>query len=508
MSKPRVRVSAKGWTRKIVPPKPAVSGFRAQYDAAGSGKRASGWDNATNEGPASMVARQLDTMRNRNRFEFRNNPALRRVSDFLVTSIVNDGLKPNLKGFNDPVFEKRMSQWMEQCDADEINTFFELQALATREMIEGGENFSLKRPRNSERDKHLSVPLQVQLLSGEFCPTWDVDDTSKSGIVFGGPGRRSAYKFYKQHPGEYLHFGSPNGWQTETWGADFVAHLYDKRNIGQIRGVPWSVAGLLAAHDLDAYLDAALVRQKLNAMVTWWVETPNADVGQDAPDGYDENGDPIDENGDPWEPTDIVDLLPDLLPGSVNPLPPGYKVTPSAPTEVGGQFDVFTRRQLQRICDAFSVPYELVFDSDGGANERFARLRHLKFYAQVRQWRRVLVSHFCKPTWSWAVDALAMNTDWKPVDGKTLDDYKNIDWIGSPPEHIYPKQEIETDILAIENRLKSPSQVIIERGGDPDAVFKQWAEDDKIMRNLGIKPEAFKSMIDGVSTSAEDSKGR
>lgn len=505
MTKPRVRITTQGWTRDVLLPPPAVEGFRASYDAGSYSKRTAEWDEkASNEGPTSRIARQLDTMRNRCRHEARNNPAIGRISDFLVTSIVGDGLKPNLKGFNDPVFEKVMGYWMDQADAEEIHDFVELQSLAVREMIEGGEVFTLFRPRKTSRDNHLVVPLQLQLLSGEFCPTHDMDTNSKAGIIFGGPGRRSAYRFYQEHPGEYLYFQSKSPMMIDTYGADMVAHLFDKRNVGQIRGVPWMARGLIAAHDLDAYLDAALVRQKLNAMVTWWVETPSADAGADGPVEHDEEGNPLDENGDPWVPTNPVDLIPEVVPGAVVPTPPGYKVVTSAPTEVGGQFDSFTRRQLQRICQSMSVPYELVFEDTVSSGERLVRLRHRKFHMQVKYWRRMLVSKFCRPAWSRAVDALALTSDWSPAPGKTLDDYKHVEWIGSPPEHIHPKQEAETHLLEIEGRLKAPSEVILERGGDPDAVFRQWAEDFKKMEQLGIAPEAFKSMIQGVRTSEQD----
>ena len=53
-----------------------------------------------------------------------------------------------------------------------------------------------------------------------------------------------------------------------------------------------------------------------------------------------------------------------------------------------------------------------------------------------------------------------------------------------------PDKDSKTAARDISNKIKSPSQVIRERGGDPRAVWRQWANDRQAMIDAGI-PEAL-----------------
>jgi len=502
--KPRVR-----FKKKVLAPAPAVPGFSAKYDAAGTGRRAKNWENATGEGPVTALSRDHDTIRKRCRHEFQNNPYGGRIADVVSGATVGEGIKPNFRKLGDEAeqIQAWWDQWAEQVDADGVADFYSMQDLASREFFAAGEVFFRKRRRaiardpnnmtpRERQDAHLVAPLQLQMLPGEMVPTNDHLNGAKSGIVFKGPGRRSAYRFLREHPGEYVSMNAADKVTADEIPAEDVMHVFKPSRVGAIRGEPWLVRGLIPLNELDAYYDAALVRHKLNAMVTWWVETPNAGGSEDAPASYDDEGNPLDAEGNLWEPQDPVDLLPEVQPGAVLPLPPGYKANASAPQEVGGQFDVFTKRQMQRICSAVSVPYELVSEDTSDTNERMLRVKLLQFYRNVKQWRGMLISRFCRPAFKAFLEALEASGKWSPAPGKTIDDYvRAVSWVGEPTIHIYPKQEIETDILAIANVLKSPSQVIIERGGDPDTVFEQWAADMEKMRDLGIAPEDLVSRL-------------
>lgn len=489
--KPRVRVTTAGFTRKIIPPKPPAA-FRtvALYEAAGGGKRAESWSKAGNYGPVSLLGRSLDTLRNRCRFECRNNPTASRVVDFIVGKVVGNGLRPSLRaGIEDPAFNRLVEDWMEQCDADEVSDFYGLQELVMRNTVTAGDACARFRERDPVEDAHLAVPMQIQLVPGEMLPSIDPTGESVSGIIFKGPGRRSAYKFLKQHPGERL-----NGAAVEAGfsyvPAEKVAHVFWQRDIGQVRGEPWLVRGLIPLHDLDAYQDAELVRKKMAAMPVFWIQTPVDTQRPQGPASYAEDGTPLDAEGNAWVAEDPVELMPDLQPGAVVPVPPGYQVNPSLPADVGGQYDVFVRRQLQRVCQAVSVPYELVTgDTPSGANERMMRVRIHDFYSLVRQWRRMLVRSFCQPAWRSFVQAAYDSGKWTPVSGYTIEDYKRVDWIGEPPAHTHPEQEVNAELLAVRGRLKSRSQVIRERGGDPEQVFRQIADEHRLAADLGIRLE-------------------
>jgi len=479
--KPRVRVSSKGWTRPM-------AARMASYDAAGNGRRSvDNWGHTTGEGPVRSLAGGQNTIRRRLRHEIQNNGYASRPVDVLESSVVGEGLRPNLRNFNDDVIGPLFRDFSAQCDADEVGTFEDLQRLAFREVVSAGEVFARIRDRSPKLDGHLKIMMQVQILPSEMVPTATDEAIARSGIVFSDTGRRKGNLMHKVHPGDRT-------WQTGTNEASFVPvdkvlHVFRRQLAGQIRGEPWLVRGLMALKDLDAFMDAALVRQKLNSMVVWSFENSNPAPPLPIPVGEDEDGNPVDASGniieDEADPQDIIDSL---EPGSQPVIPQGWTMKSSAPAELPGQFDSFTNQQMKRICAALNVPYELVIQSADGT-ERMARLDLREFHKLVKVWRKMLVRQFCRPVWEAFLRKSLAQGLWAPVAGKTLEDYIQVDWIGDPPSHSHPVQEVEATLKYIEGKLKSHSEAILERGADPETVFEQIAADKKRMRELGITDE-------------------
>lgn len=492
MAKPRVRVTTSGYTRPVVPQPPVA--FRASvYEAAGAGPRSSSWQQAGQTGPVSLLQRSLDTLRNRARYQVNNDPIASRVVDFIVGSVIGNGLRPMLKaGLADPAFISAQAAFWEQCDADGILDFDGLTRVLAYETVTGGECFARLRPRDPALDPGLVVPLQVQLLPGEMLPTKDHTLESVSGIMLDGVGRRRRYKFFTRHPGELLFNSTSLAALTYDYvDAQNVCHVFIKRQSGQIRGEPWLTRGLIAMHDLDAYQDAELVRKKMAAMPVFFIETPtdlNKQPGpagvSDGTDGHEE-GTPLNADGTPWVQEDPVAVMPQLAPGAVIPVAPGWKVNPSIPADVGPQYDMFVRRQMQRICAAANVPYELISgDTPPGTNERMMRLRVQTYYQMVRQWRAMIIRQFCRPVWNRMIDALVAN-GWTPTDG-TVEDYRRVEWIGDAVPQTHPVQDVQADIMAVRAGFKTRAQVIRERGGDPTRILEQRAAECAASDELGL----------------------
>ncbi|MBM3605035.1 MAG: phage portal protein, partial [Alphaproteobacteria bacterium] len=217
------------------------------------------------------------------------------------------------------------------------------------------------------------------------------------------------------------------------------------------------------------------------------VSSPSAPVGvSDGTDGNPE-GTPLDAAGNVWKPEDPVHLMPELAPGAYVPVAPGYKVNAALPKEVGQTYDVFVRRQLQRICATVGAPYELVTgDTPPGANERMMRIRIMDFFAQVLIWRRVMIRQFCNPAWRAFVLAAYASGKWTPKAGTTLQDYLRVEWRGAPMPIVNPFQENQADTLAIRSGYKTWSEVVRDRGGDPDLVLAERVAELKKIKSLGI----------------------
>ena len=486
--KPRIRVKAGGkWSRRVITQGSSVPGFgiSASYDAAGTGKRAEGWKRTPAAGPVKALSRTLDTIRRRVRHELRNNPAAAPVIDIIDGNVIGGGINPIIR---DEALRKLWERWSEQCDADGIaGSFGELQSLAMLEIVGGGEVFGRLRPRDPKLDPWLAVPLQVQLLPGEMVPSRDTSGESVAGIVYSGPGRKSAIKFRRRHPDEEAEPGQIGARdEFSIVPATDCLHAFSPRAVGQVRGEPWLVRSLPSLHDLDAFLDAELVRKKLAAMLVFSIETPGRDETQDAPESYDEAGNPLDADGNLWVPQDPTELLPELRPGAVVPMSPGYELKTTNPAQVGGDFEPFVRAQMRRICAAIGVPYCLASGDMTGISDRVLRVQLMEFRRLVRKWRGMLVSKLCRPVWRRFVDDAVLSGAWSPPAGTTVEDWYGVEWIGEPMGHLHPLQEVQAIILAMKAGLKPPQVAIREWGGDPDQVLEMFAQWNAAVDERGL----------------------
>jgi len=65
-----------------------------------------------------------------------------------------------------------------------------------------------------------------------------------------------------------------------------------------------------------------------------------------------------------------------------------------------------------------------------------------------------------------------------------------------------PQKDGNANKLAIDNRLKSRSQIMRESGDDPESVWREIQHEEEIMRELGIQPIPENTVI--VNEDQED----
>lgn len=63
-----------------------------------------------------------------------------------------------------------------------------------------------------------------------------------------------------------------------------------------------------------------------------------------------------------------------------------------------------------------------------------------------------------------------------------------MDWTSQG--EIEPVKEIQADVLAIDNKLKTRTEAIIERGGDIQNVFDTLEEEQALMEEKGLSGQA------------------
>ncbi len=481
MSRSPVRFRLKGTSEYITPlastdisGMPAGAGLDLRpYDiAGGTGRRSRSWV-VGSYGPNTAVNYGLDELRRKSRDQIRKNPYAAAASDKLVSNIVGTGIVPKSTA-PDPAFRQQVAdlwlRWTDQADSTGALDFYGLQALAVRGMVDAGESFVRLRTRRVE--DRLLVPLQLQLIEGDQCPhlRTDVAQNIRSGIRYNAIGQRAAYLMLREHPGDGIYVTT--GLDETEVPADDVAHLYRPLRPGQDRGEPWLTRALRTLYDLDAYLDAELVRKKNAAMLVGFIKTQS-----DTTSGVAGSAEPDEEGAAPI----------DLVPGTMQVLQDGEDVTWSNPPDVGPNFDPFVRQALRAVSTAAGVLYEELSGDYGQLNDRTLRASLNAFRRAVEMWQhQLVVFQLCRKVWVRWMDLALLSGALTLPAGMARPDAYRVDWIPARWPYIHPVQDIQAQTDEVSAGFATRSQKVSERGYDADAIDAENAADNARADKLGL----------------------
>lgn len=424
-----------------------------------------------------MVAKAGATMLARARYLVRNNGYASNAVEAFASHSIGTGIRPNpvrtIPTDTRTALLEAWRFWTDEADADGLTDFYGLQDRIAREGFIAGEVFVRFRVRRPEDG--LTVPLQLQVLPAEMLdPTYDFDFGNgiviRNGIELDAIGRRRAYWFWRNHPGERPSPGTTNNERVRVPASE-ILHVYRATEAGQLRGISRFAPALVKLFSLDVYDDAELARKQTAAMFAGFVRNVN-------PEAFPEDGDAEDEEGG---------LLP-LEPGLMQYLDPGEDVTFSAPADVGSNYDVFQYRTLLQVSSALGIPYPYLTGDMTKANYSNTRAALVDFRRRIEgyQWS-VFVFAFCRPVWMrWLRLAQLSGAVSLPGFATREREYAYAEWLPPKMEWVDPLKDAKAEIEQIAAGLKSRSQAIIERGYDPEQVDEEIAADREREKRLGI----------------------
>ena len=415
------------------------------WDAAGGENRLANWA-APSTAFASTIPAPM--VRERARDAYRNNPWARRAVDTLAVGSVGAGIKPQVRADGD--LKRRIQQewllWTDAADFAGRYDFYGLQQVALRTMLIDGEAIIRLLVEPGRR-----VPLQLQLLPGEYLDSSRVDAVTLNGIEYDAAGRRVAYWLYTKHPA-----GAPD-MQSVRVPAGQVVHLFAPIQPGVERGVSWLAPALVPLRELQEFTEAALVRQKIASLFCGYVQT-----------------------ADGSNPLNQMNAVPTLEPGSMVRLQPGEAVEFSEPPDVGPTYEPFTRQQLRAIASALNVPYEIL--SGDVSQVTFASGRHalLEYRRQLESIQHhIVVFQLCRPVWeAWARLAVAAGV-------LPEGDYSGVRWIAPQLSMLDQRMEVQSVVQQIRAGLLSRSEAVSMSGWDAEQIDAEIAADNARADRLG-----------------------
>ena len=450
------------------------------FDAGRNARRLSRWA-PTRENINSLLIGAGDTVIARARHLVRNNPYAANAMESFVANAVGTGIRPS-SAVNDKdakqVIQEAWARWVEEADADGVTNLYGMQQLATRALFEAGECFVRFRPRRPE--DVLSVPLQVQLLEAEQLPynvqptNMDRGNTVRLGIEFSPIGKRVAYHFLAQHPGDVLALstGLVDAAQTRRIPAEEILHLYRPLRPGQIRGQSHITSTMVKMFLLDQCDDAELERKKVAAMFAGFIRKPQND------------SDPLGETPT----TEDGIAVASLEPGTLQVLLPGEEIVFSEPTDVGGSYEAFQYRALTSIAAGVGIPYFNLTGDLRAANYSSMRAGLVEFRRRMEQFQQLtLVFQFCRPVWRrWFDTAVLAGAFEAPGYIDDRESWLNVRWIAPRYPWVDPLKDRQAEALALRIGTKSRTQAAREEGIDIEELDREIAMDKEREAELGL----------------------
>lgn len=467
----------------------------ARYDASGTGRRMAGWTPPTT-GPNTALT-GLQRIRDRAQDTTRNDWAAESTASKWTSSLIGIGITPRFKGIQDVARRKEITALFldvaKRIDADCVLDYFGQQTLITRTWFIAGEVFARFRARYT--DEGLPLPFQVQLLEPDMVPMLDAmswkglptGNYIRSGVEFNKRGKRVAYWVYKQHPADG-HTISMMANDYVRVAASEIAHIFDPKRPGQIRGVSSLAPILVKLRDVGDYEDAVLIRQKISNLFVAFIKRtlptldPNDPIygaltGAAAEFNPDQVGPSTDVGGAP--------LLP-MAPGLMQELEDGQDVTFANPPEAGTNYSDYMRTQHLGTAAATGLPYELMSGDIREVSDRTLRvvINEFRRLAQQKQWQ-VIIPMFCQRVIEWFADTALL------TGAITLDESAAVRRVEHAPhgwEYIHPVQDPQGKKTEVDAGFRSRSSVIAARGDDPDLVDEERLADQEREDDLGIRP--------------------
>ena len=271
------------------------------------------------------------------------------------------------------------------------------------------------------------------------------------GVEFDKSLRRAAYWLYDRHPSDQLSI------QSRRIPAGDILHIFLQERAGQIRGVPWSSSVMLRMHDFDEYEDAQLIRQKIAACFSVFVE--------DSPDLALPSGTGATSNGK-------TERIERVEPGMIEYLEPGKKITMASPPAAEG-YESYTKKTLQGISAGLGVSYETLSNDLSNVNFSSGRMGWLEFHRNITEWQsRIMIPLVCDPIWEWFIESLFLRGLLKEKNALIT-----AEWTPPRREMIDPVKEIKGMSEMVRNGFDSWQNQVRQLGLDPEVVLAQLISD-------------------------------
>lgn len=455
--------------------------INASYDAASTTRHNENhWKYATHLSAAAEANPQVRAqLRNRARYEVRNNSYAIGICDTLAGDVIGRGprlqmLTPD-REFNAEA-EAKFEAWARAVRLGEK------MRLVRTQVFESGEAFGVMTtnplsPHPVKLDLILVEPDRITSPFGHAVH----DETHYDGIDYDTLGNPLAYSVLKHHPGDS--FGSMAFDKIPAWA---MIHLFKERRPGQKRGVPDVTPSLPNFAVLRRFTLATLTAAENAANFTAVMQQTNP-------------GDAISEE-------DYSEVREDLLPvPSFDPmdierntmltLPVGATMNQFRAEHPNATFQVFKHEMIGECARCVSMPLNIALCNSSSYNYASGRMDHQTYHKMIRIEQDWFGNQFCdRLLAAFLSEATRIDGFFSP---RFVRLYRQLfgsfapvvlhEWFFDGAEHVDPQKEANAQATRLASRTTTRSHEAARQGRDWEADFRQLAREDELQDELTIQ---------------------
>lgn len=494
---------------RSISPRSRVSGgvsggsrIKAQFEGASTGyrmgKKGLGSGHINGE-----TGRSLSVLRQRSLNAVRNHAYAKTAAGTHVDNMVGCGI---VAKWPDPAMQALWEVWIKRCDADGLDNLYALQALVARESFVSGESLTRRRFRTRQQSKGV-VPLRLQVISARQLDEGYSDPLNNllQGIQFNGVGERAFYHITPTAAGSG--FASLN--RIRVPAAD-VAHVFERLEAGQVRGVPELSAILVRLYELDEMQDAILSRAKVSALFGGFISRkpgkgpPLPSESNSVASGEGDLGEAVGETED-GEPIEAIRA------GGLHYLDDDEAIDfPDLP-DIGANHVVWLKTELRASAKAVGLTYEQLTGDLEGVSFSAIRAGLLDFRRRIErlQWN-LMIARWCEQVAMWFAEAAVMSGMADLADFWD-NPYPHLPtWIPPKFEEVDRLKAAMADHLEMRDGTDTRQNKVAQRGYDLDEVDAQLAREQQSDLVLDSNPAktdgsgAFQTLVSAMLSEDED----
>jgi len=432
----------------------------AKYDAADSKDRHwSRADHLSANASASPEVRKL--LRERSRYEIKNNSYGQGIVDTIANDTVGPGIKLQFMHVNPKVNKHIESLWEKW---NEETGFAEKCLLLRTAKIVDGESFAIFGTNNALEHP---VKLDLALLESEQIssplPTLDQEENYIDGIRINEFGSAISYDVLKYHPGDLFFNTTKAVGEHATIPAQDVIHYYKPKRARQARGIPETTPALPLFGQMRRVTLAVTRAFEIAADVAGIIRTANLNIETETLKSYDQ--------------------IP-MYPGMWTVLPEGWNIEQFKSSQPVTTYKMWKDEILCEIIRCMSVPFNVGAGRSDGYNYASGRMDFQTYMRSTAVERKIgLEYRVLNRTFNrWRREMVLVAPKLKQS-GVEQTPYG---WLFDSGQHVDPLKETQASIARVDAGLSSRAIEIGARGYDVDDVFDQLEREAKIMREKGI----------------------